>query len=250
MKGIKLWKVQANNNQSISIDEIENVSETESENQLEEVITQRPELLMKGLKLVGRQTETPGGPLDLLGVDADGQQCGAALEEPHELADELDAAGPRGFPAPCGRNPRKLLHRCAGASTLAPGVRASVHPLDERQVGISGRAARDRLQQQPAPGSRGRDRRNGEGQVQAQMDADQARCSGQNVERQPPAAHPAAQQRGAHEGDQQRERDHGQEHRRHPGDVLQRHGQARRQPYLHAHAGQAGDHGLGGRDRG
>jgi len=73
MKGIKLWKIQANNNQSISIDEIENVSETESENQLEEVITQRPELLMKGLKLIGRQTETPGGPLDLLGVDADGR---------------------------------------------------------------------------------------------------------------------------------------------------------------------------------
>ena len=73
MKGIKLWKVLVNNNQNISVDEIENVSETETENQLEEVITQRPELLMKGLKLVGRQTETQGGPLDLLGVDADGR---------------------------------------------------------------------------------------------------------------------------------------------------------------------------------
>ena len=73
MKGIKLWKIQANNDKSISVDEIDNVSETETENQLEEVITQRPELLMKDLKLVGRQTETPGGPLDLLGVDADGR---------------------------------------------------------------------------------------------------------------------------------------------------------------------------------
>ena len=73
MKGIKLWKVQSNDDLNISVDEIENVSETETENQLEEVITRRPELLMKGLKLVGRQTETPGGPLDLLGVDADGR---------------------------------------------------------------------------------------------------------------------------------------------------------------------------------
>ena len=30
-------------------------------------------MLMPGLKLVGRQTPTEGGPLDLLGVDEDGR---------------------------------------------------------------------------------------------------------------------------------------------------------------------------------
>ena len=49
------------------------VNETETENQLEEVITKCPDLLMKDLTLIGRQTETPGGPLDLLGVDGDGR---------------------------------------------------------------------------------------------------------------------------------------------------------------------------------
>ena len=32
-----------------------------------------PDLLIPGLRLVGRQTPTEGGPLDLLGVDEDGR---------------------------------------------------------------------------------------------------------------------------------------------------------------------------------
>ena len=73
MEEIKLWKLGADGQQKLSAEPIVNIRETETENQLEEVLTSCPELLMNGLKLIGRQTETPGGPLDLLGVDADGQ---------------------------------------------------------------------------------------------------------------------------------------------------------------------------------
>lgn len=73
MKGIKLWKIKKDAEQSYCVDEIQDVNETETENQLEEVITKCPDLLMKDLTLVGRQTETPGGPMDLLGVDSDGR---------------------------------------------------------------------------------------------------------------------------------------------------------------------------------
>ena len=72
MKKIVLWKVKENNGQELDVEEIQSVQETKTENQLEEVITRCPDLLMEDLKLIGRQTETPGGPLDLLGVDSDG----------------------------------------------------------------------------------------------------------------------------------------------------------------------------------
>ncbi len=40
---------------------------------LEETLVRRPEMIEPGLYLVGRQTPTEGGPLDLLGVDKDGR---------------------------------------------------------------------------------------------------------------------------------------------------------------------------------
>ena len=40
---------------------------------LEDTLVANPEMLMPGLTLVGRQTPTTGGPLDLLGVDSSGQ---------------------------------------------------------------------------------------------------------------------------------------------------------------------------------
>lgn len=52
------------------------VSETnmmESEGRLEEALVNNPDMLMPELTLVGRQTDTEGGPLDLLGVDSDGR---------------------------------------------------------------------------------------------------------------------------------------------------------------------------------
>ena len=45
----------------------------DSERHLEEILVKNPELLMPGLTLVGRQTQTESGPLDLLGVDSDGR---------------------------------------------------------------------------------------------------------------------------------------------------------------------------------
>ena len=46
---------------------------TDTEALLEETLVKNPDLLLPGLRLVGRQTPTAGGPLDLLGVDKDGR---------------------------------------------------------------------------------------------------------------------------------------------------------------------------------
>ncbi len=48
-------------------------AQTESEKLLEKTIVKHPDMLMPGLTLVGRQTPTEDGPLDLLGVDDDGR---------------------------------------------------------------------------------------------------------------------------------------------------------------------------------
>ena len=45
----------------------------QAESFLEETLVANPDLLLPGLRLVGRQTPTAGGPLDLLGVDEDGR---------------------------------------------------------------------------------------------------------------------------------------------------------------------------------
>lgn len=52
---------------------VESVTGVELENVLEETLVRRPAMLEPGLHLVGRQTPTDGGPLDLLGVDAGGR---------------------------------------------------------------------------------------------------------------------------------------------------------------------------------
>ena len=46
---------------------------TDTERLLEDTLVRHPELLLAGLSVVGRQVQTPGGPLDLLGVDDDGR---------------------------------------------------------------------------------------------------------------------------------------------------------------------------------
>jgi hypothetical protein len=73
MEEIMLWKIKKNKAEGLNAEIVNNVKETETENQLEEVITNSPELLMEDLKLIGRQTNTASGPLDLLGVDSDGR---------------------------------------------------------------------------------------------------------------------------------------------------------------------------------
>jgi len=73
MQEIRLWEITVDGNGRPTLAQLEGLREAETEQLLEEVIVSRPDLLVEGLKLVGRQTDTPGGPLDLLGVDGDGQ---------------------------------------------------------------------------------------------------------------------------------------------------------------------------------
>jgi hypothetical protein len=70
MKEIKLWKVASN---GPVIASLQSVDQTDTERLLEDWIVKSPDLLGSALKLVGRQMETASGPLDLLGVDEDGQ---------------------------------------------------------------------------------------------------------------------------------------------------------------------------------
>ncbi len=48
------------------------MDQTSTERLLEDSIVKSPDLLGDGVRLIGRQVETPGGPLDLLGIDEDG----------------------------------------------------------------------------------------------------------------------------------------------------------------------------------
>ena len=51
---------------------VPDVDNTDTEQILEDLLVESPELLMDELSLIGRQIPTEGGPLDLLGVDEDG----------------------------------------------------------------------------------------------------------------------------------------------------------------------------------
>ncbi|MDE2668861.1 MAG: endonuclease NucS [Chloroflexota bacterium] len=55
------------------VEAVAGVASVKLEDLLEETLVRRPEMLESGLHLVGRQTPTGGGPLDLLGVDAGGR---------------------------------------------------------------------------------------------------------------------------------------------------------------------------------
>ena len=73
MEEIKIWRISSDPNEKAKALPVETVTETTTEQLLEEILTGSPDVLMPNLRLVGRQTETPGGPLDLLGVDEDGR---------------------------------------------------------------------------------------------------------------------------------------------------------------------------------
>ena len=66
---IKLWAVEG----PTQVVDIKPTDRLASESFFEETLVNNPEMLMPGLTLVGRQTPTEGGPLDLLGVDSDGR---------------------------------------------------------------------------------------------------------------------------------------------------------------------------------
>ena len=66
---IRIWEID---DSSKAAKPVESTHRTETEQLLEGVLVRNPDMLMPGLTLVGRQTPTDGGILDLLGVDADG----------------------------------------------------------------------------------------------------------------------------------------------------------------------------------
>ena len=68
MEDIKLWELDGTQATPLDLN-----NQLESEQGLEDTLVQNPTLLIEGLTLVGRQTPTEGGPLDLLGVDEDGR---------------------------------------------------------------------------------------------------------------------------------------------------------------------------------
>ena len=68
MEDIKLWQLDGSRAKPLASN-----NRLESEQLLEETLVENPDLLVEGLTLVGRQTPTDGGPLDLLGVDGDGR---------------------------------------------------------------------------------------------------------------------------------------------------------------------------------
>ena len=69
MDQVEIWAVDGPSN----VVQLESRGQTDTEWLLEETLVRNPNLLMRGLRLVGRQTPTAGGPLDLLGVDIDGR---------------------------------------------------------------------------------------------------------------------------------------------------------------------------------
>lgn len=68
MEGIKIWQLDGTRAIPLA-----SANRLRSEQMLEEALVENPQLLIEGLTLVGRQTPTDGGPLDLLGVDQDGR---------------------------------------------------------------------------------------------------------------------------------------------------------------------------------
>ena len=70
MNDMKIWTLDGS-----KATPLDAISQMESEWNLEDTLVSNPNLLINGLTLVGRQTPTEGGTLDLLGVDADGRLC-------------------------------------------------------------------------------------------------------------------------------------------------------------------------------
>ena len=97
---LRIWTLGAGG----GVDAVESMAGVELEDILEETLVRRPGMLEAGLHLVGRQTPTDGGRLDLLGVDADGRLVVFELKRERltreavtqciDYAAALDAQGP------------------------------------------------------------------------------------------------------------------------------------------------------------
>lgn len=72
MEEIRLWAIPGSTSHISNITALASVDQTSTERLLEDSIVKSPDLLGDGVKLIGRQLETPGGPLDLIGIDDSG----------------------------------------------------------------------------------------------------------------------------------------------------------------------------------
>ncbi len=68
MEDIKIWALDGANAELL-----QTASRMDTEHEFEDILVANPSMLLDGLTLVGRQTPTEGGPLDLLGVDGNGR---------------------------------------------------------------------------------------------------------------------------------------------------------------------------------
>ena len=69
MDEVKIWAIE----DTSEVVPLESKGQMDTEWSFEDTLVKNPSLLMPELTLVGRQTPTDGGPLDLLGVDSDGK---------------------------------------------------------------------------------------------------------------------------------------------------------------------------------
>ncbi len=68
MEDIKIWALDG-----VNAELLQTASRMDTEHEFEDILVANPSMLLDGLTLVGRQTPTEGGPLDLLGVDGNGR---------------------------------------------------------------------------------------------------------------------------------------------------------------------------------
>lgn len=73
MKEIRLWALETGEKNRMNAISVDTVRDSGTEQMLEELLVESPQLLMNKLRLVGRQVPTHGGPLDLLGLDETGR---------------------------------------------------------------------------------------------------------------------------------------------------------------------------------
>ena len=99
MEETKIWAVEGTSATLLNA-----TKQMETEGLLEDILTANPDMLEEGLQLVGRQTPTAGGPLDLLGIDSGGGLVvfelkrgtlnREAVAQTIDYASDLDAMGP------------------------------------------------------------------------------------------------------------------------------------------------------------
>jgi len=61
MKGIKVWALEKDEKENLTAIPVDTLNHTKTEEQLEELLVRKPEILIPGLTLVGRQTQIEGG---------------------------------------------------------------------------------------------------------------------------------------------------------------------------------------------